>query len=121
VVLIFVAHRVAPFRALHGRHAGAAVCALGRHWSHPRCSSWRWGPAGLFFPGFYVTASGKMGEDIRVPPTIIAAGSGGRDRRATDPGAADGGHGGPRLLLAVAGATLTLTVAALMSLRRMRV
>ena len=31
-------------------------------------------PAGVFFPGYYVTASGKMGEDIRVPPTIVASG-----------------------------------------------
>lgn len=30
--------------------------------------------AGLFFPGGYVTATRKMGEDPRVPPTIIAAG-----------------------------------------------
>lgn len=30
--------------------------------------------AGMFFPGGYVTATRKMGEDPRVPPTIIAAG-----------------------------------------------
>ncbi len=30
--------------------------------------------AGAFFPGYYVTATRKMGDDHRVPPTIIAAG-----------------------------------------------
>ena len=30
--------------------------------------------AGLFFPGFFVTASRLMGDDPRVTPTIIAAG-----------------------------------------------
>lgn len=32
------------------------------------------GSAGLFFPSYFVTASRKMGTDIRVPATIIAAG-----------------------------------------------
>lgn len=30
--------------------------------------------AGLFFPSFFVTAARKMGTDLRVPPTIVAAG-----------------------------------------------
>jgi MFS transporter, FHS family, glucose/mannose:H+ symporter len=73
VVLIFVAHRVAPFLLYTLAVAGAAVCALGTVFISPAVFFVAMGaPAGLFFPGFYVTASGKMGEDLRVPPTIIA-------------------------------------------------
>ncbi|MFA9232089.1 MAG: sugar MFS transporter [Microgenomates group bacterium] len=75
VALIFVAHRVASFTLFLLALAGACLTSLGAAIVAP-------GPffaalgfcAGLFFPGFYVTASRKMGQDSRVAPTIIAAG-----------------------------------------------
>jgi MFS transporter, FHS family, glucose/mannose:H+ symporter len=122
VVLIFVAHRIAPFLLFTGAVATAAACALGAIFISPSFFFVAMGaPTGLFFPGFYVTASGKMGEDIRVPPTIIAAGL-------------VGGIGAPLVLAPlmaemgergffwiVAGVLVTLTMAAVLSLRRMRV
>ncbi|WP_103258601.1 MFS transporter [Tabrizicola aquatica] len=122
VVLIFVAHRIAPFLLFTGAVAVTALCALGAVFLSPALFFVAIGaPAGLFFPGFYVTASGKMGDDIRVPPTIIASGL-------------VGGIGAPLMLAPLmanmgergffwilAGVTLALTAAALMSLRHMRV
>lgn len=120
VALIFVAHRIAPFALFTLAVALAAGCALGAALLSPPVFFVALGaPAGLSFPGFYVTATGKMGEDIRVPPTIIASGLA-------------GGIGGPLVLAPLmagmgergffwilAGVTLLLTVAAVLSLRRM--
>jgi hypothetical protein len=122
VVLIFVAHRVEPFVLYTGAMAVAAVCALGSALVSPAVFFVAMGaPAGLFFPGFYVTASGKMGEDLRVPPTIIASGL-------------VGGIGAPLIVAPLmvemgergffwllAGVTITLALAATLSMRRMRV
>ena len=122
VALVFVAHRVPPFPMFTAAVAGAALCALGTIFVSPAVFFVAMGaPAGLFFPGYYVTASGKMGEDLRVPPTIIAAGL-------------VGGIGAPLIVAPlmevmgdrgffwlIAGVTLTLTVVAALSLRRMRV
>lgn len=75
VVLIFIAHRVGPFVLYTLSIGSAAVFALGAAvWSPATCFVAMGASAGVFFPGYYVTASGKMGEDIRVPPTIVAAG-----------------------------------------------
>lgn len=75
VVLIFVAHRVEPFVLYSLSIGSAAVFALGAAvWSPSVCFVAMGASAGVFFPGYYVTASGKMGEDIRVPPTIVASG-----------------------------------------------
>ncbi len=74
-VLIFTAHLVPAFVLFTGAMAAAAVCAIGAVLVSPSVFFVAMGAAtGLFFPGYYVTASQKMGEDIRVPPTIIAAG-----------------------------------------------
>jgi MFS transporter, FHS family, glucose/mannose:H+ symporter len=122
VALIFVAHRVAPFLLYTGAITMAAACALGAALLSPAVFFVAMGaPAGLFFPGFYVTASGKMGEDLRVPPTIIAAGL-------------VGGIGAPLIVAPVmvtmgergffwliAGVMLVLALAAVLSLRRMKV
>lgn len=75
VVLIFVAHLVAAFTllavALAITVAGAAVAVA---WS-PAAGFVLIGlAAGMYFPGYYVTAARKMGDDHRVPPTTIAAG-----------------------------------------------
>lgn len=75
VVLIFTAHLVAPFVLLTGALMAAGLLALGACFFPPAAFFVAIGaPAGLFFPAFYVTASEKMGTDLRVPPTIIAAG-----------------------------------------------
>ncbi|KAF0116437.1 MAG: Uncharacterized protein FD150_386 [Rhodobacteraceae bacterium] len=122
VGLVLVAHRVAPFLLYTVAIAATAVLALGAIFVSPAAFFVAIGaPAGLYFPGFYVTASGKMGEDLRVPPTIIASGL-------------IGGISGPLILAPVmermgplgffwilAGVTLVLSVAAVMSLRKMRV
>jgi FHS family glucose/mannose:H+ symporter-like MFS transporter len=122
VALIFFAHRIAPFALFTLAIAVAAGLALGAVFVSPPLFFVALGaPAGLFFPGFYVTASSKMGEDLRVPPTIVASGL-------------VGGIGGPLILAQimagtgdraffwiVAGVMLALTVAAVLSLGRMRV
>jgi hypothetical protein len=122
VILVFVAHRIAPFVLYTGAIVATAVCALGAVLVSPAIFFVAMGaPAGLYFPGFYVTASGKMGEDLRVPPTIIAAGL-------------VGGITGPLILAPVmaglgplgffwilAGVTLALSAASLLALRSMRV
>ncbi|RYI33192.1 MAG: hypothetical protein EON48_03310 [Acetobacteraceae bacterium] len=122
VVLVGVAHRIAPFLLYTVSIAATAVLALGAIFISPAMFFVAIGaPAGLYFPGFYVTASGKMGEDVRVPPTIIAAGL-------------VGGISGPLILAPVmermgplgffwilAAVTLVLTAVAVLSLRRMRV
>ena len=77
-------------------------------------------PAGLSFPGFYVTATGKMGEDIRVPPTIIASGLAGGIGGPLVLAPLMAGMGGRGFFWILAGVTLLLTVAAVLSLRRMR-
>lgn len=75
VVLIFTAHLVAPFLLYVGAMAGATVCALLAAFVSPGVFFVLMGlSAGLFFPGFYVAASKRMGDDPRTAPTIIAAG-----------------------------------------------
>ncbi|WP_128514392.1 MFS transporter [Tabrizicola thermarum] len=122
VALMLVAHRIAAFVLFTGAIVVTALLALGAIHLSPAVFFVAIGaPAGLYFPGFYVTASGKMGEDLRVPPTIIASGL-------------VGGIGGPLILAPLmermgplgffwilAGVTLALSVAALMSQRHMRV
>lgn len=75
VVLSVMAHRVAPFSiycaamlwtvvcaglAVAG-HAGLAYVALGL-------------AAGMYFPGYYLAAARRMGDDARVAPVILAFG-----------------------------------------------
>jgi len=122
VVLIFVAHRVEPFVLYTLAIAAAAVCALGSALISPSLFFVAMGaPAGLFFPGFYVTASGKMGEDLRVPPTIIASGLVGGIGAPLIVAPLMVGMGERGFFWLLAGVTLTLAAAAVLSLRRMRV
>ncbi len=122
VGLIFVAHRVAPFVLYTASIGVAAICALGSALVSPAVFFVAMGaPAGLFFPGFYVTASAKMGEDLRVPPTIIAAGLVGGIGAPLIVAPLMAGMGERGFFWLVAGVTVTLTVAAVLSLRRMRV
>ncbi len=122
VTLIFTAHLIAPFLLFTLAVVAALICTLGAIFLSPAVFFVAMGaPAGLFFPGFYVTAAAKMGEDLRVPPTIIASGL-------------VGGIGAPLLLAPLmagmgdlgffwimAGVMAALTVAAVLSLSRMRV
>ena len=122
VVLIFFAHRVAPFGLFTLAMAGAALCAVGTIFVSPTIFFVAMGaPAGLFVPGFDVTASGKMGEDLRVPPTIIAAGLVGGISAPLIVAPLMAVMGERGFFWLVAGVTLALTVAAVLSLRRMRI
>jgi len=122
VALIFVAHRVPPFRLYTLSIAGAALCAIGAVLVSPAWFFVAMGaPAGLFFPGFYVTASGKMGEDLRVPPTIIASGLVGGIGAPLIVAPLMAGMGERGFFWLIAGVTVALTLAALMSMRQMRV
>lgn len=75
VALIFTAHLVPGFTLFTLAMAGTSACAAGAVVISPQAFFVAMGLfAGLFFPGFYVTAARKMGDDPRVPPVIIAAG-----------------------------------------------
>lgn len=122
VVLIFVAHRIAPFVLFTLAVSAAALCALGAVFLSPALFFVAIGaPAGLFFPGFYVTASGKMGSDLRVPPTIIASGLVGGITAPLVLAPVMAGMGERGFFVILAGVTVTMTAAALLSLGRMRV
>ncbi|MGL4239052.1 MFS transporter [Tabrizicola sp.] len=122
VALIFVAHRVQPFFLFTLSVSSAAVFALGAVFVSPSVFFVAMGAStGVFFPGFYVTASGKMGEDIRVPPTIVASGLVGAIGVPLILAPLVAGMGDRGFFWVVAGILLTLTAAALLSWRRMRV
>lgn len=75
VALIFIAHLLPSFSFATMAMIGTAIASLG-------AATLASGPffvimglcAGAFFPCIYVTASQKMGDDPRVPATVIAAG-----------------------------------------------
>ncbi|WP_146036450.1 MFS transporter [Pseudotabrizicola formosa] len=74
-VLIFTAHLTAPFLLYVGAMIAATVSATLAIFVSPGVFFVAMGlSAGLFFPGFYVAASRRMGDDPRTAPTIIAAG-----------------------------------------------
>jgi len=75
VVLIFTAHLVGSFTMFTAAMIGVCGMALAAALVSPPVFFVGIGVfAGLFFQGFYVTAQARMGDDPRVPPTIIAAG-----------------------------------------------
>lgn len=122
VALIFIAHRIQPFVLFTLAVGSAAAFALGAVFLSPSIFFVAMGAStGVFFPGFYVTASGKMGEDIRVPPTIVASGL-------------VGAIGAPLILAPLIGVLeergffwvisavlMAMTAAAILSMRQMRV
>ncbi len=74
-VLVFTAHLLPAFGIYAFAMMGAAVCAVAAIVLPPVPFFIGMGAfVGLFFPGFFVTASRLMGDDIKVTPTIIAAG-----------------------------------------------
>jgi MFS transporter, FHS family, glucose/mannose:H+ symporter len=122
VALIFVAHRVQPFALYTASVVSAAVFALGAVFVSPSVFFVAMGAsAGVFFPGYYVTAAGKMGEDIRVPPTIVAAGLVGAISAPLILAPLSAGLGERGFFALIAGILLAVSAAALVSLRRMRV
>ncbi len=122
VVLIFVAHRVQPFVLYTVAIGSAAVFAVGAVLVSPSVFFVAMGAsAGVFFPGFYVTASGKMGEDLRVPPTIVASGLVGAICTPLILAPLSAGLGDRGFFILVAGILIAVSLAALVSLRRMRV
>lgn len=119
--LIFAAHLVPAFVLFAGAMALAALGAIGAALISPASFFVVMGAAtGLFFPGYYVTASQLMGEDIRVPPTIIAAGLVGGIFAPLAMAPLMAGLGGVGFFWVVAGVTVTMTTLALASLRAMR-
>lgn len=122
VGLIFIAHRVQPFVLYTAAVGSAALFALGAVFVSPPVFFVAMGAsAGVFFPGFYVTASGKMGEDTRVPPTIVASGLVGAICAPLMLAPLAGVMGERGFFVLLAGILLAASAAAVLSMRRMRV
>jgi FHS family glucose/mannose:H+ symporter-like MFS transporter len=122
VALIFVAHLVQPFVLYTVAVSSAALFAVGAVILSPAVFFVAMGAsAGVFFPGFYVTASGKMGEDLRVPPTIVASGLVGAIGAPLILAPLSASLGDRGFFVLVAGVLLAVSAAALVSLRRLRV
>lgn len=122
VALVFFAHRIAPFLLYTLSIVATAVLALGAILVSPALFFVAIGaPAGMFFPGFYVTASRKMGDDLRVPPTIIASGLIGGIACPLILAPVMAGMGERGFFWILAGVTLALGLAAALSMRSMRV
>jgi hypothetical protein len=120
--LIFVAHRVEPFVLFTTAVGSAAILAVGAVVVSPAVFFVAMGAsAGVFFPGFYVTAAGRMGEDIRVPPTIVASGLVGAITAPLILAPLSAATGDRGFFVLVAGILVAVSAAALLSLRRMRV
>ncbi len=122
VGLIFIAHRVQAFVLYTVAVTSAAAFALGAVFLSPSVFFVAMGAsAGVFFPGFYVTASGKMGEDLRVPPTIVASGLAGAIGAPLILAPLSAGMGERGFFVLVASLLLATSAAAILSLRRMKV
>jgi MFS transporter, FHS family, glucose/mannose:H+ symporter len=122
VALIFIAHRVQPFVLYTASVVSAAIFALGAVFVSPSVFFVAMGAsAGVFFPGFYVTAAGKMGEDIRVPPTIVASGLVGAIAAPLILAPLSAGLGERGFFVLVAGILVAVSLAALLSVNRMKV
>lgn len=122
VGLIFLAHRIAPFALYLAAIGSAGLFALGALFLSPPVFFVAMGAsAGLFFPSYYVTASGKMGEDIRVPPTIIAAGLVGAIGMPALLAPLVAGLGERGFFQILAAILLVVTAAAILSRAKMRV
>ncbi len=120
VALVFAAQYIPSFTLHTFALAGAAIAALYGAVGDPGTAFVLIGiTAGLFFPSFFVTAARKMGTDVRVPPTIIAAGLVGgilSPVLMTKVMANFGDRGFFWIIAAIAG---LMSVAALLSLRSM--
>lgn len=121
VVLGFTAHRVTPFAIYLAAMVWAAACALA-------AAVWLPGPAfvamgvsaGMFFPGYFVAAAGKMGDDPRVTPLILSAGLAGGIGAPFLLGALMAGLGERGFFWLLVGITVPTALVALLSARAMR-
>ncbi|WP_309666561.1 hypothetical protein [Tabrizicola sp.] len=119
--LIFTAHLIPSFALLTGAMAVATFSAFGAALLSPEVFFVALGAAtGLFFPGYYVTASRKMGEDIRVPPTIIAGGLVGGIFAPLAVAPMMAGLGEVGFFWVLGGVTSAMTVIAVLALPRMQ-
>lgn len=117
--LVFMAHLVPAFTIYAFAMCGAALCAAGAALFPAVPFFIAMGAfAGLFFPGFFVTASRLMGDDPRVTPTIIAAGLVGGISSPVLLGALVEGMGERGFFQIVAAMTLATAAGALLRLRR---
>ncbi|MBN8630904.1 MAG: hypothetical protein J0L76_08640 [Rhodobacterales bacterium] len=122
VALVFIAHRVQAFVLYTLSVTSAAAFALGAVFVSPSVFFVAMGAsAGVFFPGFYVTASGKMGDDLRVPPTIVASGLVGAVSAPLILAPLSASLGDRGFFVLVACILLATSAAALVAMRRMRV
>lgn len=121
IVLIFAAHLIPSFALFIGAMVGTCLLAATATEVDPAWPFIGLGAcASLYFPGFYVTATRLMGDDLRVPPTIIAAGlTGGISFPFLIAPLLDG-MGERGLFVLVAGLTLAIVVLALTAMRWMR-
>ncbi len=118
-VLVFTAHLLPPFGIYAGAMAGAALCATAATLLPAVPFFIAMGAfAGLFFPGFFVTASRIMGDDPRVTPTIIAAGLVGGITSPVLLGQLVAGMGERGFFQVVAAVTVAAAVVSLLLLRR---
>ncbi|NBE09182.1 MFS transporter [Paragemmobacter ruber] len=118
-VLVFTAHLLPPFGIYAGAMTGAALCATGAILLPAVPFFIAMGAfAGLFFPGFFVTASRIMGDDPRVTPTIIAAGLVGGIASPVLLGQLVAGLGERGFFQVIAGVTVAAAVVSLLLLRR---
>lgn len=121
IILIFVAHLIPSFGLFIGAMVGTCVLAWAATVMDPAWPFIGLGAfASLYFPGFYVTATRLMGDDLRVPPTIIAAGLGGGICFPFVIAQVLEGMGERGLFGLVTGMTLAIIIAALASWRWMR-
>jgi MFS transporter, FHS family, glucose/mannose:H+ symporter len=112
--MVFVAHLFSAFTIYTAAMSVAALAAIAAVLLPP-------GPffvvigacAGLFFPGFYVTAAQSMGNDPRVTPTIIASGLLGGITSPVIIGSLVGGMGERGFFWIIAGVMLITSLAAL--------
>jgi len=121
IVLIFTAHLIPSFALFIAAMVGTCLLAGAATVFDPAWPFIGIGAfASLFFPSFYVTATRLMGDDLRVPPTIIASGlvGGITFPFLIAPGLVGMGERG--LFALVAGLTLVSALMALASLRWMR-
>jgi FHS family glucose/mannose:H+ symporter-like MFS transporter len=118
-VLVFTAHLIPAFTVFAFAMCGTAACAIGAVLFPAVPFFMAMGAfAGLFFPGFFVTASRIMGDDPRVTPTIIAAGLVGGISSPVILSWLVEGMGERGFFQIVAGVTVATAVAAVLLLRR---
>lgn len=118
-VLVFTAHLIPAFTVFAFAMCGTAACAIAAALFPAVPFFMAMGAfAGLFFPGFFVTASRIMGDDPRVTPTIIAAGLVGGISSPVILSWLVEGMGERGFFQIVAGVTVATAVAAVLLLRR---